>query len=572
MSDGDVGGARTPAVVRDDRPERRWFDDGALSGAPADLGAGLVSLGFIRAAVGRSRRVWGGFAAFGLLVGMALFLSSRPVSQASTTLLLNVGPEASPGTAILNDQAIAQSRGVAELALQKLQLRQSVDSLLGSYAASVVTDRVLRIDVSAPTTDQAVRRANVLAAAFLEFRADQLETQQNLQIDAFDQELAAGEHRVDSIKAQISRVAAQPDSRSQQAQLHALRTASDHATKDLTTLDEQVSAARATAQQTTAAMVGQSRVLDAASPLPPPSRLKTGLLYGGGGFIVCLALGVGGVIIRALVSDHLRGREDVSFALGTPVKLSVAAKRGRVWRRRGRGLAAAKRRDIQRVASFLSDTLPARSPSRGLAVVPVDDTDVAAMSLVSLAVSCAQQHKKVVVADLCSRTPVARLVGVKRPGVHGVSVDGADLTVVVPDPHDVAPVGPFGPTWTGAGDQAPAAREVADAGASADVVLVLVALDPAIGSEHLRSWAADAVVVVTAGRSSWTKIHAVGELVRLAGARLISGVLLGSDKWDESLGVSAGQGVDGGGALATANGTVVESTSEVAPMARFIGR
>ena len=35
-------------------------------------------------------------------------------------------------------------------------------------------------------------------------------------------------------------------------------------------------------------------------------------------FIVCLALGVGGVIIRALVSDHLRGREDVSFALGTP--------------------------------------------------------------------------------------------------------------------------------------------------------------------------------------------------------------------------------------------------------------
>jgi hypothetical protein len=44
--------------------------------------------------------------------------------------------------------------------------------------------------------------------------------------------------------------------------------------------------------------------------------------------------------------------------------------------------------------------------------------------------------------------------------------------------------------------------------------------------------------MVTAGRSSWTKIHAAGEMVRLAGTRLVSAVLVGADKTDESLGVA----------------------------------
>jgi hypothetical protein len=45
------------------------------------------------------------------------------------------------------------------------------------------------------------------------------------------------------------------------------------------------------------------------------------------------------------------------------------------------------------------------------------------------------------------------------------------------------------------------------------------------------------VVTVTAGQSSAARINAVGEMVRLAGLPLISGVLIGADKTDESLGV-----------------------------------
>ena len=43
----------------------------------------------------------------GLLAGAGLYLASPPTYQASTTLLLTVGPEAQPGTAILDDQTMA---------------------------------------------------------------------------------------------------------------------------------------------------------------------------------------------------------------------------------------------------------------------------------------------------------------------------------------------------------------------------------------------------------------------------------------------------------------------------------
>ena len=74
--------------------------------------------------------------------------------------------------------------------------------------------------------------------------------------------------------------------------------------------------------------------------------------------------------------------------------------------------------------------------------------------------------------------------------------------------------------------------------ASADVLLTLVTLDPALGGDHLATWAANAVVVVTAGQSSAERIHGVGEMIRLAGTRLDSVVLIGADKSDESLGLT----------------------------------
>jgi capsular polysaccharide biosynthesis protein len=520
----------------DDGPKRLWLDDdaSAVEDRPADSAANLVSLRFFTAALRRSARFWRVTAVAGLLVGTGLCVKAHTY-QASTTLLLTVGAEGQPGTAIVDNQAIAQSNAVAALALHKLGLQEGVRSFLGSYTATPLSDRVLQITASAPSSEEAVRRTNAVAADFLTFRAGQLEAEQQLEFTALDQQVTQDKQNLASISKQISQVSAQPATAPRRARLSALREEGTSASNDLAVLEQQVSATKAATGVATASMIGGSNVLDPASPNPPRSRLKQLLLYAGGGLIIGLLLGMSVVVFRALLSDRLRRRDDVAEALGAPVKLSVPAKRASGWLP-GR-LGRVSDRYQQRIVAYLGAAVPAGSRrAAALAIVPVDDPRLAALSVASLAESCAQQGRQVVVADLCSGAPAAALLGAKGPGVHRVSVDGAHVVAAVPDPTEFAPVGPLRPLSLRA-DTA-FAGELDAVCASADLLLTLITLDPSVGGEHLASWAADAVVVVTAGRSSWTKIQAVGELIRLAGTRLDSAVLVGADKADESLGVT----------------------------------
>jgi hypothetical protein len=66
--------------------------------------------------------------------------------------------------------------------------------------------------------------------------------------------------------------------------------------------------------------------------------------------------------------------------------------------------------------------------------------------------------------------------------------------------------------------------------------VVVAALNPAKGAEHLREWASDAVVLVTAGRSTATTLESNATMIRAAGLHLRSVVLIGSDPDDDSLG------------------------------------
>ena len=520
-----------PGSASADVPERTWaYDDVIAAEGPcaADPAAGLPSLRFISAALRRRASLWCATAAAGLLLGLGIYLVLPPASEASTSIMLTHITDEKPSDAIQNDATLLESRTVAERAMRKLGLPQSVDSFLAAETVTNVTEKVLVLTVSAPSSAEAARRANALATEFLQFRAAQLQAEQQLVLAALSQQINQDEQQVESIASQITSVSAQAKSPARRAKLKYLQAWRRQANDTLTTSQQAIP----NYQVATTSAVEGSGVLDAAVPPPRSGRLKLAMIYAAMGLIPGLALGLGVVIVGALVSDRLRQRDEVAHALGAPVDLSV----GNV--QVGRKLAAARGPDMQRIVAHLRETVPERSQGAGaLAVVAVDNAQVAALALASLAVSCAQQGRQVVVADLCSGAPAARLLEAREPGVRAVSMNGAQLVVAVPDHDDVLPTGPLRRASPSA-QPAAASEALAAAYASADLLLTLVTLDPSLGADHLPTWATDAVVLVTAGRSSPTRIHAVGEMIRLAGTSLVSAVLVGADKTDETLGAT----------------------------------
>ena len=518
--------------------EHLWVHDDftGVEELPADLSVRFTNGAYIRAALRRSAKIWCATAIIGLLVGCGIYLKYPPAYHSTTTVVLTNSPDEDPLTAMETDGALAQSLAVAQRVVQQLGLRQSVASFMAASSVSVLTDQVLTMTVGAPSANAAVARANAMANAFLQYRTGYIELQQQELVSELNVQLEQAKQRVTAINKQLSKVSTQPSSPSQQAELRHLQTQSEDASNALGQVEQYVTGTEATSKTTTDSMIGNSKILDAATP-GAHSR-KAIALDIAGGLVGGLALGMGIVAVGALVTDRLRRREEVAEAIGAPVRLTVGPLGGPrrlpslPWR------ASRRRLDMKRVVGYLRRAVPAssRGPAT-LAVVAADDVRVTAQAVRSLALSYAREGKQVVVADLSEGARLASLLGVKKPGMHPVNANGTRLLITVPERDDVAPTGPL-PGRTSPILTTEPSEALTVACRSADILLSLVTLDPAFGSEYLATWATDAVVMVTAGRSSEERIRGVGELIQLAGTRLDSVVLAGADKSDQSLGVN----------------------------------
>jgi capsular polysaccharide biosynthesis protein len=496
--------------------------------------AGLVSLSFIGAALRRRARVWVGATIAGVILGAALFVLAPPPYQASTSLFMKPGLTENPADAMQTDVALVQTRAVAGRVVHQLKLAESVPKFLGSYTVAATTDQVLTITVNAKTSAEAVLRAGALANAFLQSRTLLLKKQQSLVVKSLQREANGQSGLVAADQAALTKAMAQPLSRDRTKAVGAAQNTLASDRKTLQGLQNSITDYPATIQQE---IVG-SRVVDQALALPR-SRLRLPLQYVFGGLLLGLVLGMGFVIVGALASDRLRRRDDIARALGAPVQLSVG--RIRIGGLRGpHGLGAAKDPELQRIVGHLRNVMPnaaARPPA--LAVIPADNPRVAAVAAVSLALSLAKERKAVLFADLSGGGHAAKLLGIAREGVRAVSVDGEQLVVAFPE--GICPTGPLRPAR--AGFRRPldgsglSGKGLASAYRAADVVVTLAALDPALGGDHIGTWASAAVVLVTAGECTATGLGATAEMVRLAGVAL-SAVLLEADKNDNSVGAN----------------------------------
>ena len=527
--------------VGDDLPDRIWThgDFTPVQEFPVtELTAGFTSGAFIKAALRRRVRFLCVTAFVGLLIGFGLYVKFPPAYKATATLLLTNAPNENTATAMETEATLAQSLPVAERVVRQLGLQQSVASFVAASTVTVTTDQVLTVTVAAPSADAAVARTNALATAFLQFRAAYLEVQQNDLVAGLNRQQDKAQKILDAINAKVNLVATEPSSQAQQANLKKLQAEQVDASDALGEVKAYVVDTIATGRTTTDSMVQDSKVLDPAT-LAKHSRMEGITLDVAGGLVGGLALGLGIVIVSALISDRLRRRDEVAEAFGAPVGLSV----GKL--RKPRLPSAAPRQkakrdlDMRRVVAHLRNTLPGSSHGpASLAVIAVDDTRVAAQAVASLAVSYASEGRTVIAADLSDRADLGRLLGVKDRGTHPVSRGGTQFLVTVPEPDDVAPVGPLQgstrPAVPGRVDEALVA-----AGRSADVLLTLATLAPAFGSEYLATWATDAVAMVTAGQASEERIRGVRAMLQFAEIRLDSVVLVEADESDQSLGVSS---------------------------------
>jgi capsular polysaccharide biosynthesis protein len=500
------------------------------------FGLGSPSRPALIPAIRRRAWVWLLTALIGFALGGAALIVKPPPYKAVTSVLVTQSPSLPPTDQILTEVALVQSRTVALSAMRSLHLPisdKAVESFSANMTVTSVTDRVIQIVVKGKSSAAAVSAARATATAFLEIRNAELQSAERLTTAALTRQIDDGKARVTSL---TDRIAAFPHSgltTEQQTELATLTSQLRTQKASLTGLIAAAQSEESTAAVTTSAMIHGSQILDPATAIPR-SHLRYPVLYFGGGLIGGLAVGISLVILQALVSRRLRRRDDVARALGGPVQLSVGRLGG--WATRSVS-GAAQRPAVRQIVSHLRKSLPPSERTAALAVVPGDDLRVPALSLVSLASSYAREGRRVLIADLTPGMAVGRLLKVPGPGVTLTEADGHEVLIAIPEPGNGTPTGPIDRGGSpGQPPPSPFDQQVDKAFRTADIMLTLMCLDPALGADHLPTWAAGAVVMLTTGRCSVMKVHAIGEMIRVSGTALTGAILLGADRGDESLG------------------------------------
>ncbi len=279
-----------------------------------DLTAGLTSLGYIRSALRRMLWLWCLFALVGLIGGLGVLAKFPPAYQATTSLLLSALVDV--------DRTIRPLRRVARWREPHSSCSDCTRALraLPGTTAVAVTGRVMAITVKATSSELAVREANAVATAVLDFQSHLLKTQAQVIDASFQQEVNAAKHRVSLISSQISDLSAQRDTPARQARMSGLQAAHTQATNALAVLEQTVNGDEAVNQTAITQAVHGSQVLDKATPIIH-SRKRSLVLYAGcGGLLAGLLIGLSIVILSSLVSNKLRRRDDVARALGSPVR------------------------------------------------------------------------------------------------------------------------------------------------------------------------------------------------------------------------------------------------------------
>ncbi len=487
----------------------------------------LTTVGFLVAALRRRWRLWASTAALGVVAAIILSVAVPTDHTATTTMVLHHPSASDTGRAMLTDAELIKSRTVAQRAIDRLNLHMSATKLISTYRVTVLSDEILQLRMTASSPREAVRRADVVASEFLSFRREEFERQSREVVRALDERRRVLIEEFDAVSEKINSFAGSPSSGNDSA----VREYGDLVTRRAS-LEDQIAQLRQridSALVDPTVVVERSRVLDPASP-DDRSPLKALLPNLAAGLVGGSGIGGGWVLVQATMSaDRPSRREDVMASLDVPVPVSLGPLRGPAWlqRRRLKRHVSSPRPDLRRAVQHLRGLFTSNGAgSPAVVVVSVASDGAAALIVACTAVELVNEGKSVLVADLSRSGAISAVLSAPKGKTSSVRPGPITFPVSVTSPSGEDIGGREGDSFE---------HEMQEARRSAEVVLVLANVDPAIGASHLRQWATTAVAVVTSGRSDATALRSTAELLRRGGLDLVSAMLVDADPSDPSV-------------------------------------
>ncbi|MEX1007270.1 MAG: hypothetical protein WD271_05435 [Acidimicrobiia bacterium] len=409
------------------------------------------------------------------------------------------------------DLSLLETDTVVKKLTESLHLHESADKVRSEYHGTAPSDDVLNITATGSSDSDAVRRANAVAHAFLAFRQHVYQRQSEVVGKALEGRTRALQTELDSVTTTVSSLSPSAISNPGQTadpQLDQLLQRRAQLSTEILSLQNSIQANAISS----ALVVNGSGVIDAASPASG-SNVFALLRNMASGLAAGLLIGIGAVVLLSVTSNRVWRREDVARALRAPVARSV----GRIRVRRfGRASAMRSRLrnpglGMRTIDEHLLEALPSDAPA--LAIVSVDSLDVGVLAACLLTISLDKRGSRVALVDLTGTGLPFAVLGVTR---------------------DVRPRGATRAT-------APAVTIRPPVSNSRETVIALAKLDPAVGADHLREFAARSVVFVTAGRSTVNTLCATSDMLEAAGIEVHSVVLADASRYDDSLGFSTGR-------------------------------
>jgi capsular polysaccharide biosynthesis protein len=447
-----------------------------------------------------------------MLFGAALHFLLPTKYSATTNLYLTQPPGSDLPLSMADDTALLHSRAVADRAISELGLHTTADQFLADYQGFSLSDAIMSIRVTGPSQAETVLWDNSLAQAFLYIRNEEIRIQTNALLDGYQAQIASDETDINNLTASINALPAAPTSPRTLSHLDDMLSQRSNDISQVGALQTLVQAD----SEREISVANGSHVLDFAE-VGARSTKKAVVMDALSGLIGGLGLAIGVIAVGAMLSERPRRRIDVVATLGAPIGLSLDAPPRTWWRLRRQMKRPSPA--LSRAHRRLKDTLEA-APGFALAVVAIDDVKPAAITIALLAQSLSSEQRRVLLVDMTTEHALASLLGVRR------SQNGRQELVL----------GDQQITLLGALDSAtPAAEDVSSHGT--DAVLVLANADPAYGADHIHAWARTAVVMLTAGKSSYTRIRTAGQLLRQAGITVKEAILVGADKDDDTTGL-----------------------------------